>query len=160
MISNTHSEDTFHAGSTENSVLLPSCVGLCFNEIRVNSKLQLPAPLHPRQSPGILTFEDWVVQIPVPTGHDSVQRPCPIVGFVCQIPLLKNRTWPFMWWCLLQKQNFNIETMKNDLRWNKLPSRTMLISKCKLLETRQRLSNEGTTEPRAFMVVCILNCSE
>lgn len=45
-------------------------------------------------------------------------------------------------------------------RWNKLPSRTMSISKYKLLETRKRLSNESTTEPRAFMVVRILNYSE
>lgn len=30
------------------------------------------------QSPGILTFEDWIVQIPVPSGQDNVQRLCPI----------------------------------------------------------------------------------
>lgn len=81
---------TFHAGSTENSVLLASCVVLFFNELWDYSKR------HPPPS----------VQIPVPSGQDSVQRPCPI----CRIclpntsPPLKNRTCPFMWWCLLQKQ--------------------------------------------------------
>ena len=46
-----------------------------------------------------------------------------------------NVSWPFIWWCRLQKHNFHIETIKNDLKLNKLPSRTMSISKC---ETRQR----------------------
>ena len=35
----------------------------------------------------------------------------------------------------LQKHNFNIEIIKNYLKLNKLPSRTMPISKCKLLIT-------------------------
>ena len=30
----------------------------------------------------------------------------------------------------LQKESFNIETIKDDLKLNKLPSRTMPISKC------------------------------
>lgn len=66
------------------------------------------------QSPRILTFEDWIAQIPVPSGQDNVQRPYPICWICLPNTPLKNRTWPFMWWCLLQKQNFNIETMKND----------------------------------------------
>lgn len=155
-MSNTHSEDTFHAGSTENSVLLASCVVLFFNKIRDYSKLHPPPPPSV-QSPGILTFEDWIAQIPVPSGQDNVQRPYPICRICLPNTPLKNRTWPFMWWCLLQKQNFNILKLWKMTRWNKLPSRTMSISKYKLLETRKRLSNESTTEPRAFMVVRILN---
>lgn len=67
----------FHAGGTENSVLLASCVVLFFNEISDYSKLH-PHPPPSVQSPGILTFEDWIVQIPVPSGQDNVQRLCPI----------------------------------------------------------------------------------
>ena len=46
-------------------------------------------PPHPKhgQTPG---FKDWIVQIPALLGQNSVQMPYPIVGFVCQMPLLKN----------------------------------------------------------------------
>lgn len=46
----------------------------------------IPSPI----PPGIQTFDDWMVQIPAPSGQNIVQMPYPIVGFVCQIPLLKN----------------------------------------------------------------------
>ena len=42
------------------------------------------------QGPGIWTFDDWIVQIPGPSGQNGVQIPHLIVGFVCQMPLLKN----------------------------------------------------------------------
>ena len=56
----------------------------------INSKLQpqLPSPGH---IPGILNFEDWIVQIPAPSGQNGVQMPYPIVGFVCQTLLKSNR---------------------------------------------------------------------
>ena len=44
----------------------------------------------PGQSPGIWTFEDWIIQISAPSGQNSVQMLYPIVGFVCQMPILKN----------------------------------------------------------------------
>ena len=44
----------------------------------------------PGQTPGIRTFEDWIAQIPAPYGQNGVQMPYLIVGFVCQMPLLKN----------------------------------------------------------------------
>ena len=44
----------------------------------------------PQQCLGIWTFEDWIIQFPVPLGQNSVQMPYTIVGFVCQMPLLKN----------------------------------------------------------------------
>ena len=37
------------------------------------------------------TFKDWVVQIPAPSGQNGVQVPYHIVGFVCQMPFLKNK---------------------------------------------------------------------
>ena len=39
----------------------------------------------PGQTPGIWTFENWIVQIPAPSGQNRVQMPYPIVGFVCEI---------------------------------------------------------------------------
>ena len=39
----------------------------------------------PGQTPGIWTFENWIVQIPAPSGQNGVQMPYPIVGFVCEI---------------------------------------------------------------------------
>ena len=40
---------------------------------------------------GISTFEDWIVQVPAPSGQNGVQMPYPIVGFVCHTLLKKNR---------------------------------------------------------------------
>ena len=40
----------------------------------------IPPP--PWQTPGIWTFEDWIVQIPTPSGQNGVQMPYPIVRFV------------------------------------------------------------------------------
>ena len=37
----------------------------------------------PGQATGIWTFEDQIVQIPAPSGQNSVQMPYPVVGFVC-----------------------------------------------------------------------------
>ena len=55
---------------------------------------------------------------------------------------------------LRQKDNFNIETIKNDLKLNKLS-----VS-CSYSETRQRLFHEGTiyisaTEPKVFTTHCV-----
>lgn len=68
---------------------MPPCISLQVNRgnAPINSVLQHPSR---GQSPGILTFEDWIVQILVPASQNSVQIPYPIVGFVCQMPLLKN----------------------------------------------------------------------
>ena len=44
----------------------------------------------PGQTPGIRTFEDWIVQIPTRSGQNGVQMPYPIVGFVGQMLLFKN----------------------------------------------------------------------
>ena len=51
--------------------------------VPINSKLQHPPP--PRQTPGIWTFENWIVQIPAPSGKNGVQMPYSMVGFVCEI---------------------------------------------------------------------------
>ena len=53
-----------------------------------NSKLQHPPT--PGQTPGIWSCEDWIVQIPAPLSQNGVQIPYPIVGYVCQMPFLKN----------------------------------------------------------------------
>ena len=60
----------------------------------MNSKHQHPPP-PPGQTPGIWTFEDWVVQIPAPLGKNCVQIPHPGTGFDCQMPLLKIKC--FQW---------------------------------------------------------------
>ena len=73
------------------------------------------------------------MQISAPSGENSVQMPHPTVGFVCQMPLLRNnrrRLLSFLITCqhmsrdplyddavftrldLLQKHNFNIETVR------------------------------------------------
>ena len=59
----------------------------------INSKSQHPSPPPPppEQTPGIWTFEDWIVQIPAPSGQNGVQMPYPIVGFVCHTLLKNNR---------------------------------------------------------------------
>ena len=44
----------------------------------------------PGQSPGIWTFEDWIIQILPPSGQNGVQMPYPIVWFISQVPLIKN----------------------------------------------------------------------
>ena len=65
----------------------------------------------------------------------------------------------------MSRDNSNIETIKSDLKLNILPSRTMSISVSSSNSgTPQRLFNEGTeyistSEPRAFMSECTLNCS-
>ena len=85
------------------------------------------------QTPAIWTLEDWIVQIPAPYGQTGVQMPYLIVGFVCQMPLLKNNRRRllssliklvyvfrdplydgaiFTRLELLQKHNFNIETIR------------------------------------------------
>ena len=43
------------------------------------------SPPPPWQSPGIWTLEDWIVQIPAPSGQNSVQMPYPILEFVCAV---------------------------------------------------------------------------
>ena len=55
---------------------------------RSTRNFNIPPP--PGQTPGIWTFEDWIVQIPAPSGQNGVPMPHLIVGFVCQMPLLKN----------------------------------------------------------------------
>ena len=45
----------------------------------------LPTPTtraNPGQTPGIWTFEDWIIQIPAPSGQNGVQVHFPMVGFV------------------------------------------------------------------------------
>ena len=59
----------------------------------IKSKLQHPPP---GQSPGIWTFEEWIVQIPAPSGQNGVQMPYPFVRFVCQMSLLKNNRRRFV----------------------------------------------------------------
>ena len=116
---------------------------------RSTRNFNIPPP-PPGQTPGIWTFEDWIVQIPAPYGQNGVQMPYLIVGFVCQMPLLKNNRLRllssltrlvymfrdplydgavFTRLELLQKHNFNIETIRKWLKLNYL-SRTMSISKC------------------------------
>ena len=46
-------------------------------------------PPTPEQSPGIWTFEDWIVQISASLGTNSVQMLYPIAWFLCKMPLLK-----------------------------------------------------------------------
>ena len=58
----------------------------CANQLETST----PSPHPPSKGLGIWTFEDWIVQFPVPLDQNSVQMPYPIVGFVCQMPLLKN----------------------------------------------------------------------
>ena len=55
----------------------------------INSKLQHPPP-PPGQTKGIWTFEDWIVQIPAPSGKNGVQMPYPVVGFVCLSPTFED----------------------------------------------------------------------
>ena len=50
----------------------------------INSNFNTPPP---RQSPGIWTFEDCMIQIPTLSGQNSVEMPYPIVEFVFQEPL-------------------------------------------------------------------------
>ena len=50
---------------------------------RSSRNFNIPTPSG--QNPGIWTFENWIVQIPVPSGQNGVQMPHPIVGFVCEI---------------------------------------------------------------------------
>ena len=57
---------------------------------RWTRNFNIPPPPPPGQTPGIWTFEDRIVQIPAPSGQNGVQMPYLIVGFVCQMPLLKN----------------------------------------------------------------------
>ena len=52
--------------------------------------METSTSLLPRANPRHFYFEDGVVQIPAPTGENGVQMPDPIVGFVCQMPHLKN----------------------------------------------------------------------
>ena len=46
-------------------------LSLCADQIETST----PPP------PGISTFEDWIVQIPDPSGQNGVQMPYSIVGF-------------------------------------------------------------------------------
>ena len=122
----------------------------CSLELMRRSTRNFNIPPPPGQTPGIWTFEDWIVQIPAPYGQNGVQMPYLIVGFVCQMPLLKNNRLRllssltrlvymfrdplydgavFTRLELLQKHNFNIETIRKWLKLNYL-SRTMSISKC------------------------------
>ena len=47
---------------------------LCANQIGTSH-------FPPGQTPYIWTFEDWIVQIPAPSGQNGVQMPYRIVGF-------------------------------------------------------------------------------
>ena len=66
----------------------------------------------------ISTSQDWIVQIPAPTGQNGVQIAYPIIGFVSQMPLSKSNSLrllsliklvykhaktcviiPIIWWC-------------------------------------------------------------
>ena len=49
---------------------------LCVDQLETSTSP--PPPL-----PGIWTFEDWIFQIPAPSGQNGVQMTYPIVGFVC-----------------------------------------------------------------------------
>ena len=53
-------------------------------KVPIKSKLQHPLP-PAGQTPGIWTFENWIAQIPAPSGQNGVQMPYPTVGFVCEI---------------------------------------------------------------------------
>ena len=59
---------------------------------RSTRNFNIPPP-PPGQTPGIWTFEDWIVQIPAPSGQNGVQMPYLIVRFACQMPLQKNNRW-------------------------------------------------------------------
>ena len=107
----------------------------------INSKLQHPLP------PGIWTFEDWIVQIPAPSGQTNVQMPDPIVGFVYQMPPppKKNRRrllssviklgYKHANTCLVTlymmmpftKTTLILKLWRIHYKLNKLPSRTMSI---------------------------------
>ena len=50
-----------------------------------NFNIPPPPPPAPGQTPSIWTFENWIVQIPAPSGQNGVQMPYPSVGFVCEI---------------------------------------------------------------------------
>ena len=111
----------------------------------INSKLQLPPP--PRVKPGHLNF--WRLDRsnsrflgPKECSNGLCNRRIYLSGAVvgsCRLlwSLCINRpthvSWPFTWLCCLLKQHFTIETMKNHLKLNKLPSWKMSIRKCKLL---------------------------
>ena len=56
--------------------------GYSVHNAAIKSKLQHPPP--PGQGPDIGTSEDWIVQIPSPSGQNGVQMLDPIVGFVCK----------------------------------------------------------------------------
>ena len=74
----------------------------------INSKLQHPPP---GKTPGILAFEEWIVQIPTPSGQNGVQIPYPIVGFICQMPLLNNNCRWLPRFLSLQSKIINIEVL-------------------------------------------------
>ena len=57
----------------------------------IKSKLQ-HSPNPPGKARAFELLKLWIVQIPTRSGQNSVQVPYPIVGFVCQMPLLKNNS--------------------------------------------------------------------
>ena len=57
----------------------------------IKSKLQHPPHL-PGKARAFELLKLWIVQIPTRLSQNSVQVPYSIVGFVCQMPLLKNNS--------------------------------------------------------------------
>ena len=105
----------------------------------INLELQ-HLPPSPGQSPDIWTFEDWIIQILPPWAKLVFKCPNPTVGFVCpSAPVVFNLKLVYKHanTCLVTLHMMmpltKIETMKNDLKLNKLPSWTMSVSKCTLL---------------------------
>ena len=63
--------------------------GLCADQLETSTS---PPPPRGFWSFELLwTFEDWIVQIPAPSGQNGVQMPYLIVGFVCHTLLKNNR---------------------------------------------------------------------
>ena len=56
----------------------------------INVKLQHPPAHRPRQTLGVWTSEDCIVQIPAPSHQNDVEMPYTIVAFLGQTPLWKN----------------------------------------------------------------------
>ena len=80
---------------------------ICIDNAPINLKLQ-HSPT-PGQTPGIWTFEDWIaVQIPAPSIQNGVQMPYRVVGFVCQMPRLKEQSSSAPVVMRLSNRNFNI----------------------------------------------------
>ena len=136
--------------------------------------------LPPGHSPGIWTLEDWIVQIPAPSGQNGAQMQYPIVEFVCK--MLSSAPVVFNEACVQTWQHMSRDSLDDDavyknttlifkltkVTWNWINYQVVQFQEASVSSSnsqkRQRFFNEGTgyiskTEPWALTTECVFNCS-